>query len=60
MPVHFGIGDGNNPFFNGIESSENTLNIYDDQNYTCYDLPYTCYTDAHPQMNGIMYWDKHP
>lgn len=37
--------------FLGVEYSEKIVNIFNDKNYT--------YTANHPQMDGVMYWDKH-
>ncbi|EAS01169.1 acid ceramidase-like protein, putative (macronuclear) [Tetrahymena thermophila SB210] len=49
--IHIGIGSLSDNSFFGIEYSEKIINIYNDKNYT--------YTPAHPQMDGIMFWDKH-
>jgi len=51
--IHVGIGARKDNSFEGLEISYNELNIFNDKNYTNY-------TDAHPQMDGVMYWDKHP
>lgn len=49
--IHIGLGSLANNSFVGIEYSEKIVNIYNDKNYT--------YTEAHPQMDGVMFWDKH-
>jgi len=49
--IHVGVGSQKDKRMNGIMMSFNELSIFDDKNYTYY-------SDAHPQMDGIMYWDK--
>jgi hypothetical protein len=51
--IHVGIGAHKDNSFEGLQISYNELYIFNDKNYTNY-------TDAHPQMDGVMYWDKHP
>lgn len=51
MKIHIGIGTTEDNAFRGIEYGENKLDIFDDKNYTAY-------SDKHPQMDGVMYWDK--
>ena len=38
--------------FRGIEYSHDFLRVFDDTNYTLN-------SDAHPHLDGVMYWDKH-
>lgn len=49
--IHIGIGSLADNSFLGFEYSEKIVNVYNDKNYT--------YTAAHPQMDGVMFWDKH-
>jgi len=51
--IHVGIGSRLENKFEGIEMDFNEIHIFDDKNYTYY-------SDVHPQMDGIMFWDKHP
>jgi len=50
--VHVGVGSRADNAFLGMRMGWNALEIYDDKNYTDY-------TEVHPQMDGIMFWDKH-
>ena len=49
--VHIGIGSRADNCFEGIQMSFNEFNIFDDKNYTHY-------SEAHPQMDGVMFWDQ--
>lgn len=51
--IHVGVGSKKDNSFYGLEIAWNALHIYNDKNYTNY-------TEAHPQMDGVMFWDKHP
>jgi len=51
--IHVGIGSKADNSFEGLQVSYNEFYVFNDKNYTNY-------TDAHPQMDGVMYWDKHP
>jgi len=48
---HVGVGARKDGKMEGVMMSFNELYIFDDKNYTYY-------SDAHPQMDGIFYWDK--
>ena len=50
--IHLGIGSTDQHIFRMFEYSYKVLNNYDDANYTHY-------SEAHPQANGIAYFDKH-
>lgn len=47
-----GIGTRSQNKFVGVQYSWNTLNVFDDKNYTNY------FPQAHPQMDGVMFWDE--
>jgi hypothetical protein len=49
--IHVGVGDRNTMDFRGIEYAAKIINIYDDKNQPAY--------PQHPQLNGVVYWDKH-
>lgn len=49
----FGIGSGQSKEFEGVEYASNLL-------YTFNDLNYTANSEAHPELYGVFYWDKHP
>jgi len=49
--VHVGIGSRADNAFEGVEMSFKEVHIFNDKNYT--------YTDAHPQLDGVMFWDKY-
>lgn len=50
--IHIGLGSVEDHSFRMMEYAYKTLNVYDDTNYNHY-------TKAHPQKNGIAYFDKH-
>lgn len=50
--IFVGLGATEDNSFRGIKYSHEGLIIYDDKNYT------TPYKNAHPLMEGIVYWDK--
>lgn len=50
--IHLGIGSLEDNSFLGFEYSEKFVYVFNDKNYTAY-------SEAHPQMDGIMFWDKH-
>ena len=52
MKIHIGLGSANDQAFRGILYSKNTMINYNDQNYTYY-------SPAHPQLDGVFFWDKH-
>ncbi len=49
----FGFGSGVSRSFEGIEYASNVLYTFTDKNYTYY-------SDAHPQLDGVFFWDRHP
>ncbi len=49
--IHIGIGSDEDNAFRGVMYGSNTLRVFDDKNYTYY-------SDSHPQMDGVMYWDQ--
>ena len=51
--IHVGVTSKKDNSFRGIHYSKNYLINYDDKNYTHYG-------PEHPQLDGIMYWDKLP
>lgn len=53
MRIHIGLGSKNDQSFRGILYGHNNLTNFDDKNYTYY-------SDVHPQMDGVFFWDKHP
>lgn len=53
MRIHIGLGSANDRSFRGVLYGYNNLTNFDDSNYTYY-------SDAHPQMNGVFFWDRHP
>ncbi len=50
--IHMGVGSAADNAVRGVEYSFNKLEIFDDKNYTYY-------SPAHPQLDGIVFWDKH-
>jgi len=50
--VHVGVGSRKDNNFQGIQMSYNEMNIFNDKNYT----EYTVY---HPQIDGVMFFEKH-
>lgn len=50
--IHLGFGSAADKSFRGYEYAANYLADYDDKNYTRY-------STAHPQLDGVMYFDKH-
>lgn len=50
--IHVGLASVEDHSFRMIEYAYKSFNVYDDKNYNHY-------TKAHPQKNGIAYWDKH-
>jgi len=52
MKLHIGIGSESDNQFRGIEYASNKITVFDDTNYTYY-------TPSHPQLEGVMFWDKH-
>jgi len=51
--IFVGLGSREDNQLRGIEYSAKVLNVYDDKNYT------TPYPNAHPQMDGVVFFDKH-
>lgn len=51
MMIHLGIGSLPDKTFRGVDYASNFITFYNDQNYTHYSV-------AHPQHNGIFYYDK--
>ena len=49
--IHIGVGDSRTGEFRGVEYSYKQLNIYDWMTQPVY--------DQHPQLPGVVYWDKH-
>ncbi|KRX04245.1 hypothetical protein PPERSA_11369 [Pseudocohnilembus persalinus] len=49
--IHVGIASAESQTFQGVNYSWKVIEFFNDQNYT--------YTEAHPQLDGIMYFDKH-
>lgn len=49
--IHVGIGSKADNSFEGLRINFDTVEIYNDKNFTNY-------TAAHPQMDGIMFWNK--
>jgi hypothetical protein len=52
MMIHLGWGSLPDKLFRGMDYSPNVVNIYTDSNYTHY-------SQAHPQLDGVFYYDKH-
>lgn len=50
--IHLGVASVADRNFRMFEYSQNTLNNYDDNNYTHY-------AATHPKIKGIAYFDKH-
>jgi len=48
--IHVGVASSKDNAFHGVEYSYNTLNIYNDKNYSFY-------SEAHPQMDSVFFWD---
>lgn len=55
--LHLGWGSLPDKTFRGMDYASNMLYYYDDKNYTR-GWNDTQYTPAHPQMNGIFFFDK--
>lgn len=51
MRIHIGLGSKSDNSFRGIQYAHNKVQVFDDSNYI--------YTDAHPQLDGVMFFDKH-
>lgn len=49
--IHLGWGSLPDNTFRGMDYAANMLYYYDDKNYTHY-------TDVHPQLNGLFFYDK--
>lgn len=52
MKIHLGFGSLPDATFRGVDYAANFVNFYDDKNYTHY-------SDAHPQLDHVFYYDKH-
>jgi hypothetical protein len=52
MMIHLGFGSLPDKLFRGVDFASNFVTFYNDQNYTHY-------SDAHPQLNGVFYYDKY-
>ena len=51
--IHLGVGSAKENNFRVFDYAANLLEAHDDKNYTHY-------TEAHPQLEGVNYYDKHP
>jgi len=51
--MFLGVGSVEDNKLLGFEYAAKELIVYDDQNYT------TPYPEAHPQLDGIVYWDRY-
>jgi hypothetical protein len=52
MKIHLGFGSLPDNTFRGLDYAHNFVTFFDDSNYTHY-------SDSHPQLDGIFYYDKH-
>ena len=52
MMIHTGWGSLPDNSFRGADIAANFVKFYDDQHWIA------PFTDAHPQMNGVFYYDK--
>lgn len=51
MQIHLGYGSLPDKLFRGVDYASNFVTFYDDKNYTHY-------SQAHPQLDGIFYYNK--
>ena len=52
MKIHLGIGSSEDHSFRGVDYAANFMTFFDDKNFTRY-------SPAHPQLDGVFYYDKH-
>jgi hypothetical protein len=52
MMVHLGFGSSADKSFMGVDYSANFVTFYNDKDYTHYSA-------AHPQMDGVFFYDQH-
>jgi len=52
MMIHLGYGSLPDNTFRGMDYSAGFVTFYDDKNYTRYN-------DAHPQLEGVFFYDRH-
>jgi len=51
--IHIGLGSAESNSFEGLDYSWKVVDVFNDHNYTSYnDL-------SHPEMEGVVFFDKH-